>query len=128
LRSAIQSLPGAARLLAAAGATLAFCAVSLSAQDLERGRDVFLARCSKCHGENGVPRRIAKGAPNFADPSWTLPLEQIERALMQGKGNDMPRFKSKLDPEQIKSVAAFVQTISKGSLASGNKNGEVPKQ
>ena len=126
-RRAAHLRPPGARLLAAAGALVVFCAVSLSAQDLERGRDVFLSRCAKCHGENGVPRRIARGAPNFTDPGWSIPLEQIEETVRQGKGEDMPQFKSKLDLEQIKSVASFVQTINKGSLARPDRNGEARK-
>ena len=81
------------------------------AQDLDQGRTIFLAKCAKCHGENGVPRPIAKGAPTFADPEWSLTLERIERSVTEGKGEIMPRFKGKLEPAQIKSVAAFVQTL-----------------
>lgn len=98
-----------------AAATL--CAAPLCAQDEGAGREIFLAKCAKCHGENGVPRRIAKGAPNFTDPQWAVPLEQIERTVTQGKGKDMRPFKSKLDPEQIKSVAVFVQSLNKDALA-----------
>ncbi len=100
-----------------------FCAAALPAQEQEEGREVYLAKCAKCHGEKGVPRRIAKGAPNFTDPQWAVSLEQIERSVADGKGKDMPKFKSKLKLEQIKSVAAFVQSMKTGSLAA---NGHEP--
>jgi len=86
-------------------------------QDVEAGKTIFLAKCAKCHGKSGVPRRIAKGAPNFTDPKWTITLEQIERSVIDGKGEDMPKFKSKLGLEQIKIVSAFVQNIKYGALA-----------
>jgi len=103
------------RLLSAVAMTAAgtLCAAPLRAQDEGAGREIFLARCAKCHGENGVPRRIAKGAPNFTDPQWSVPLDQIEHSVREGKGKDMKPFKSKLDPEQIKSVAVFVQSLKK---------------
>jgi mono/diheme cytochrome c family protein len=102
---------GAKRLLSAVAMTVAamLCAAPLRAQGA--GKEIFLAKCAKCHGENGVPRRIAKGAPNFTDPQWAIPLEQIERSVREGKGNDMLPFKSKLDPGQIKVVAEFVQAL-----------------
>jgi mono/diheme cytochrome c family protein len=113
------------KVLSAMAMTVAatLCAAPLRAQDEAAGKEIFLAKCAKCHGDNGVPRRIAKGAPNFTDPKWALSLEQIEHSVREGKGNDMKGFKSKLDLEQIKTVAAFVQGIKKGSLA-GDKGGE----
>jgi len=104
------------RLLFALAMTSAatLCAAPLRAQHEGAGREIFLAKCAKCHGENGVPRRIAKGAPNFTDPQWALPLDQIERSVREGKGKDMRPFKSKLAPEQIKTVAVFVQSLNKG--------------
>lgn len=102
-----------ARLFSAMALTLAatLCAAPLRAQDESAGREIFLAKCSKCHGDNGVPRRIAKGAPNFTDSKWVPTLEQIEHSVREGKGKDMKPFKSKLGPEQIKTLAVFVQSL-----------------
>lgn len=113
------------RLRADAAITLAvaLCAASLLAQDMQTGREIYLAKCAKCHGKNGVPRRIAKGAPNFTDPKWSIPLEQIERSVIDGKGEEMPKFKSKLDLEQIRNVSAFVQSIKHGPLVPSNGHG-----
>jgi mono/diheme cytochrome c family protein len=89
-------------------------AVPSRAQDEAAGKEIFLAKCARCHGENGVPRRIAKEAPNFADPAWSLSLDKIEHSVREGAGKDMKPFKFKLKPEQIKTVAAFVQTLNQG--------------
>lgn len=109
------------RLLSAVAMTAAatLCVAPLHAEDEGVGREIFLARCAKCHGENGVPRRIAKGAPNFTSAQWAGTLEQIEHSVKEGKGKDMRPFKSKLDPKQIKSVAVFVQSLNKDKECAG---------
>jgi mono/diheme cytochrome c family protein len=102
----------------------AVCAPPARAQDVEGGRAIYVAKCAKCHGKTGVPRRIAKGAPNFTDPKWSIPLAQVERSVVEGKGEEMPTFKTKLAPEQIKSVAAYVLKLKHGAPAHGD---ELPK-
>jgi mono/diheme cytochrome c family protein len=117
------------RLRSAVSITLASMLATsalLRAQDSAGGRDIYLAKCAKCHGKNGVPRRIAKGAPNFADPNWSIPLERIVSSVLDGKGEEMPRFRAKLDLEQVKRVSVFVQGIKHGSLHPPGSPGRDP--
>jgi mono/diheme cytochrome c family protein len=68
-------------------------------------QQLYDRHCTKCHRTDGTPKKIAKGAPAFSDPEWTATREQIEKSITNGKGDDMPRFKSKLTPEQIRALA-----------------------
>jgi mono/diheme cytochrome c family protein len=97
----------------AVAAAAVFYAPAAGAQDGNGGREVFLSKCARCHGRDGVPKRIAKEAPNLSDPTWSLPIDQIEHSIREGKGKDMKPFKFKLKPEQIQAVAAYVQTLNK---------------
>ncbi len=69
---------------------------------------LYEQHCTKCHRTDGTPKKIAKDAPKFADPSWTATFEEIEKSIANGKGDDMPKFKSKLKPEQIRALAEHV--------------------
>ncbi len=121
MRPSSGLLPGLALVAAAT-----FWAAPMRAQDAE-GKEIFLDKCAKCHGDNGVPRRIAKGAPNFIDPKWTVTLEQIEHSVREGKGPDMKPFRAKLDPREIRSVALFVQSL-RAALGQAPKKDETKGQ
>lgn len=69
---------------------------------------LFLSQCAKCHGPNGVPRPIAKGARRFSDPAWSPTVEKVAEAITTGRGEEMPRFKGKFTPAQILSLAEYV--------------------
>ncbi len=71
-------------------------------------RKLYVDQCAKCHGANGVPRPIAKGARRFIDPTWSPSIEQVQEAIITGKGEEMPRFKAKLSATQIQSLAEYV--------------------
>jgi cytochrome c oxidase cbb3-type subunit 3 len=122
-------MPPRPQLVVALVLAAAVCAPPARAQDVEGGRAIYAAKCAKCHGKTGVPRRIAKGAPNFTDARWSIPLAQVERSVVEGKGEEMPTFKTKLAPEQIKSVSAYVLTLKHGAPAPGDAQpGDVSKE
>ena len=86
-------------------------AVSAQSGSTDEARRLYVAQCSKCHGLNGTPKAIARGAPRFTDPAWTIPIEQIVATITNGKGDEMPRFRKKLTPEQIQTLAEYVRSF-----------------
>jgi mono/diheme cytochrome c family protein len=74
---------------------------------------LYTAHCAKCHGLNGVPRKIAKGAPNFNDPAWreTATIEVMVEVIESGKGKIMPGFGEKLASEQIRELTEYVLSL-----------------
>jgi cytochrome c oxidase cbb3-type subunit 3 len=76
------------------------------------GKVLFETKCAQCHGKDGVAKPAGQGSKDFNDPAfqaaWTE--EAIAKITADGKGK-MPGYKSRLSPEQIRSVAAHVKTL-----------------
>ncbi len=87
---------------------------SVSAQ---LGRSKFTV-CAACHGIDGKGN-TALGAPNLTDPIWLHGWgeEAIAAMVNGGKNNVMPAQGSRLTPEQIKVLAAYVWRLSNGGAA-----------
>ena len=96
-----------AMVLSAVWSTSAFGQAPAPAQ-ANATQKLYLAQCAKCHGPNGVPRPIAKGARRFADPGWSATIEGVQAVISNGKGEEMPRFKDRLTPAQIQALAECV--------------------
>jgi cytochrome c oxidase cbb3-type subunit 3 len=75
------------------------------------------ATCAACHGIDGKGNK-ALGAPNLADDNWLYGWgeESIIKAIKNGKNNVMPAQATKLSPEQIHVVAAYVLSLSASSF------------
>lgn len=94
---------------------LAFCvcasafASSPAPSDEEAAVALYKARCAACHGEDGRPKGIAKNAAVFTDEAWknSTSLDEVARVISQGRSK-MPGFASKLTPEEIRALAAYV--------------------
>lgn len=85
---------------------------SISPADLASGKQLFERNCSTCHGHRG--QRPAFGRSAIIN---TLSTEQIVKALelrkagiIKGPGNPA---KSRLNEEQMKWVAEYIQTLKK---------------
>ena len=76
------------------------------------GRSKFTA-CAACHGPEGKGNP-AIGAPNLADKVWLHGWgeETIAAMVNGGKNNVMPAHASRLTPEQIRVLAAYVWRFS----------------
>jgi cytochrome c oxidase cbb3-type subunit 3 len=83
------------------------------------GRDKFGA-CAACHGVGGKGNP-ALGAPNLADKVWLHGWgeEAIVAMVNNGKTNVMPAHASRLTPEQIHVLAAYVWSLSHTNGATG---------
>jgi cytochrome c oxidase cbb3-type subunit III len=71
------------------------------------------AVCAACHGAEGKGME-AVGAPNLTDKVWLHGWgeQAIVNIITQGKVNVMPAQASRLTPEQIYVLAAYVQSMS----------------
>lgn len=76
------------------------------------GRSKFTA-CAACHGADGKGNP-ALGAPNLTDKVWLHGWgeEAISAMINGGKNNVMPAHASRLTPEQVKVLAAYVWRFS----------------
>jgi cytochrome c oxidase cbb3-type subunit 3 len=74
--------------------------------------------CAACHGAGGVGNP-ALGAPNLSDKVWLHGWgEKAVTAMVQnGKTNVMPAHGSRLTPEQIRVLAAYVWRLSQPNAA-----------
>ena len=76
------------------------------------GKSKFGA-CAACHGADGKGTQ-AMGAPNLTDKIWLHGWGEAAVIAMinNGKTNVMPQHASRLSPEQIKVLAAYVWSLS----------------
>lgn len=75
------------------------------------GRAIYAANCAKCHGEKG--EGAEKGIPFTSGHALDHDEADFIRTITNGKtgrkGKDMPAFRDKLSPEEIKEVVTFVR-------------------
>jgi mono/diheme cytochrome c family protein len=73
------------------------------------GAEIFAANCAKCHGMDGRAKTAKgrrAGATDFTS-DWNRDQARGIRIITNGKGN-MPSFKGKLSPSEIRSVFGYV--------------------
>lgn len=81
----------------------------------ERGRAVYEARCTRCHGADGAGRtRLAEVVepPDMSDPAWQRQRgnARMIASVANGRGQ-MPAFKKKLSRQEIAAAVAYVRTL-----------------
>ena len=104
-------------------ASAAVCGVSKAAQakrgggqsQAERGRAIYEARCTRCHGADGAGRtRMADivEPPDMTDPAWQRQRSDADMitSVAIGRGQ-MPAFKKKLTRREIAAAVAYVRTL-----------------
>lgn len=78
-------------------------------------QDLYAAKCSKCHGPDGVATAVGKklGAKDFADPEiMKAPDKDLIDATTNGKGK-MPPYGKSLKAEEIKGLVDYIRSMSK---------------
>lgn len=106
-------------LSAAAPAAVAAPALIISSATLgaDDGATLFLRNCAICHGKDGkgLPNWRAKGQPDFTDVKWQKSRTdaQISSTVQNGKGKNMPGFKSRLSDADVAAVVAQVRAFGK---------------
>jgi cbb3-type cytochrome c oxidase subunit III len=80
-------------------------------------QEVFEANCASCHGADGKGRTPAGKKLRVKDLAVSqLASSDIEKQIVNGtqdaKGNArMPEFKTKLSPDEIAALVAYVKTL-----------------
>lgn len=83
------------------------------------GRSIFAQNCTSCHGEAG---QGITTAPNLTDEhyKWVKSIADINTVVVEGRANNaMPAWGTKMKPEQILIVSAYVASL-RGKNAAGN--------
>lgn len=100
--------------------TLSVFAVAASAQEKEatEGKTLFHANCAMCHGADGIGNTPVGKAMHIVDLRSAAVQKntdaQLTSIIENGK-NKMPAFKSKLKPEQVKDLVAYVRELGKAA-------------
>jgi cytochrome c oxidase cbb3-type subunit 3 len=91
---------------------LSLSGASEDPRNAQYGREKF-AVCAGCHGANGKGNQ-ALGAPNLTDNIWLHGWgeQAVVSMITNGKRNVMPAHGSRLSPEQIHVLAAYVWSLS----------------
>ncbi|HTR03915.1 MAG TPA: c-type cytochrome [Thermoanaerobaculia bacterium] len=92
--------------------------VERAGRDAAAGRRIFERRCASCHNTNGDGKTTVAGRfphANLTEGPWRSDgsLAAIERQVRFGR-DPMPPFQEKLSGEQIRQVATYVLTLSRG--------------
>jgi cytochrome c oxidase cbb3-type subunit 3 len=79
---------------------------------IEAGREVFLATCAPCHGENAQGKRDV-GAPNLTDAQWVYggDLDTIIASVHGGRQGHMPTWDERLTTAEIRTLALYVHDL-----------------
>ena len=81
---------------------------TITAQNATSGKNIFEAKCQRCHGNDGTKGLF--GAKNLQASR----LENIELTAIISKGKrGMPRWEKKLSQTEIESVAAYIKSLRK---------------
>lgn len=100
--------------------------LSLSGADHNRtlaraGAPRFAQVCAACHGADGRGNQ-ALGAPNLADATWLYggDLDTIRETILRGRSGQMPAWRSRLNEDQARLIAAWVMVNGQSAPAAGS--------
>ena len=88
---------------------------SETAETIAAGREVFVANCATCHGEDARGKPDV-GAPNLTDKRWLYggDLETIITTIHGGRRGHMPTWDQRLTLTEIKILALYVHSLGAG--------------
>lgn len=92
---------------------------------LRLGRNIFLNRCTTCHGSDG---RGAKGFPNLADAAWLWgnSPEAVVATITSGRNGNMPALGPALGEQGVTEVIAYLRALPK--LSAGTDPATLPPE
>ncbi|HDZ72798.1 MAG TPA: cytochrome-c oxidase, cbb3-type subunit III [Aurantimonas coralicida] len=85
---------------------------SRDTEKIAAGREIFLANCAACHGDDATGSRDL-GAPNLTDRTWLYGgnLQTIITTIHGGRQGHMPTWENRLSPADIKILALYVHSL-----------------
>jgi mono/diheme cytochrome c family protein len=83
-------------------------------KDFYEGKINLAVNCAQCHGSDGKPTKLGKGAPDLSDPAVSKKHSDTHwfwRISEKKAGTTMPSYKDKLTEEQRWQVIAYLRTL-----------------
>ncbi len=83
-------------------------------KDMYEGKVNPEINCARCHGNDGKPTKLGKGAPDLSSPSEVnihSDTHWFWRISEKKPGTTMPGYKDKLTEEQRWQVIAYLRTL-----------------
>jgi len=100
------------RGLAALVVMLVAAHLTMAAQAIDEGRQIYNSACTTCHGADGAGGEMgpALGAParRYAQATDAQIFEAIKNGI---PGTQMPRFSDRLSDDDIRKVAAYIRAL-----------------
>jgi cytochrome c oxidase cbb3-type subunit 3 len=94
----------------------ALASLSSDQATVAAGQKVFSFHCAPCHGDNAE----GKVGPSLADDVWVYGSEpkDILTSIRDGRPKGMPKWKTKLNQEEVKDVTVYVMSLVKTGASS----------
>jgi mono/diheme cytochrome c family protein len=70
------------------------------------GRDVFVANCARCHGQNAEGGR----GPQLAGGAVVQKYPNVADQIAYVEGHTLPPFRDRLSPEQIRDAVQYTRS------------------
>jgi mono/diheme cytochrome c family protein len=86
----------------------------VTGKDIYEGKVNPAVNCARCHGNDGKPTKLGKGAPDLSDPAVSKNHSDTHwfwRISEKKAGTTMPSYKDKLTEEQRWQVIAYLRTL-----------------
>ena len=104
-------------LVSGAGASLPASAAPANAVPAATAQDVYLDKCSVCHGQDGAGN-TAKGRKLKVRNVRSPEVQKLTEAEMidivaKGKGKDMDGFETELGKDMVKQLVAYYRSLAK---------------
>jgi mono/diheme cytochrome c family protein len=87
-----------------------------SAWAAKEAKDIYLDKCAVCHGQDGAGKTAKGRKLKIMDVHETVKkftVDQMIKAVQDGKGNDMDGYRKELSKDEIKAVVEHYRGLAK---------------
>ncbi len=83
------------------------------------GAQLYARNCASCHGATGAPSaamlRSMTALPDFSNARTLAGKADstLVNVVTNGKGRAMPAYRTRLTPEQVRAIVAYLRTLSR---------------